>query len=80
MATLAENRYPDGMPGLLSMSEFSTLLGVSRPTALSIVKRHPEYTVPRGRTRWVGVGLYYLLTRDDYMFEEVSADEPAAAL
>lgn len=48
------------------MSDFGELIGVSRPTALSIVKKYPEYTVPRGRTRWVSVGLYYLISRDDY--------------
>lgn len=66
MRTIAEKRYPDGLPGLLSMSDFGELIGVSRPTALSIVKKYPEYTVPRGRTRWVSVGLYYLISRDDY--------------
>lgn len=66
MSTIAERKYPQGLPGLLSMKDFTELIGVSRPTALSIVKEHPEYTVKRGNTQLVGVGLYYLLTRDDY--------------
>ena len=63
--TIAARLYPNGMPGLLSMKEFCMLLGVSRPTGLSIVRNYPEFTVPRGNTQYVSVGLYQRLTRDE---------------
>ena len=47
------------------MKEFCALVGVSRPTGLSIVREHPDYTVKRGNTQLVGVGLYQMLTRDE---------------
>ena len=63
--SIAAIRHPDGLPGLLSMKEFCALVGVSRPTGLSIVREHPDYTVKRGNTQLVGVGLYQMLTRDE---------------
>ena len=63
--SIAAMKYPEGLPGLLSMTEFCTLMGVSRPTGLSIVREHPDYTVKRGKTQFVGVGLYQMLTRDE---------------
>ena len=65
LKSIAANRYPDGLPGLLSMKEFCSLIGVSRPTGLSIVREHPDYTVKRGNTQLVGVGLYQMLSRDE---------------
>lgn len=65
LKSIEANRYPDGLPGLLSMKEFCTLVGVSRPTGLSIVREHPDYTVKRGNTQMVGVGLYQMLSRDE---------------
>ena len=32
LKSIAANRYPEGLPGLLSMKEFCALIGVSRPT------------------------------------------------
>lgn len=63
--SIAANRYPDGLPGLLSMKEFCLLMDVSRPTGLKIVREHPDFTVKRGNTQMVGVGLYQMLTRDE---------------
>ena len=65
LKSIAANRYPEGLPGLLSMKEFCALIGVSRPTGLSIVREHPDYTVKRGNTQMVGVGLYQMLSRDE---------------
>lgn len=66
MTTLAEHLYPNGLPGLLTVKALSELLGISRPTALSILHDYPDYTVKRGNTQFVSVGLYYLLARNDY--------------
>ncbi len=65
LKSIAANRYPEGLPGLLSMKEFCALIGVSRPTGLSIVREHPDYTVTRGNTQMLGVGLYQMLSRDE---------------
>lgn len=62
--TIASIAYPEGLPGLLSMKEFCMLIGVSRPTGLKIVREYPEYTVKRGNTQMVAVGLYQMLTHD----------------
>lgn len=62
--TVAARLYPDGLPGLLSMGQFEELMGISRPTALKIVKEFPAYLTPRGNTNLIGVGLYFLLSKD----------------
>lgn len=62
---IAAKRYPEGLPGLLSMKEFCILMDVSRPTGLSIVRQYPEYTLKRGNTQMVAIGLYQKLTHDE---------------
>lgn len=73
--TVAARLYPDGLPGLLSMGQFEKLMGVSRPTALKIVREFPEYLTPRGNTNLVGVGLYFLLSKDPSFSGNKSEEE-----
>ena len=57
---------------LLNMNEFSRALGVSRPTARKIAKRHPEYLVPHGEK-----GLYSYVKPalvEKILFMEVNHD------
>lgn len=63
--TIAAKRYPEGLPGTLTVKEFCTLMGVSRPTGLKIIRRYPEYTEPCGNTQRIAVGLYLRLSKDE---------------
>lgn len=60
---------------LLNMNEFSNAIGVSRPTARRIAKRHPEYLVPHGEK-----GIYNYVKPslvEKLLSKEVEADEDA---
>ncbi|MEY8460122.1 hypothetical protein AALA69_03210 [Eggerthellaceae bacterium 24-137] len=44
--TMAEDRvFPDGLPEAMSFSDFSKLLGVSRPQAAKIARSRPDMLI-----------------------------------